>query len=277
MCSRTTRQLAAGIIAVISVFSMATVCAQSTKKNINASTITGYPPFDFTDPTTNKLMGFDIDLLEAMAAKMDANVIWTQSTFTQMLASIQTKRADVVISGMADTPQRRESVSFVDYINDPAVFATLRANAADLQREDALCGKRIAMARSSTPYVDAMKTWNQELCVKSGKPPAETVFTDTAVDALLQMSAGRADAAVQSSVQLAFQNSQRDNQFTIIGKPLLAITYGMGFAKDDPQFGQALKAALISVIADGTYLKLLRKWKLPDDLQIKQPAINGEP
>lgn len=277
MHSRITRQLAIGISALILAFGTTTAWAQSTKGTINASTITTYPPFESKDPATGKLQGFDIDLLEAIAAKMGAKVNWTQSSFEQLLPSIQTKRADVVISGMGDTPQRRETISFVDYFNDPGVFAILRTNAAKFPNEEALCGKGIAMSRASTPYLDAMKTWNQEHCIKAGKPPAENVLSATAVDALLQMSAGRADAAVQSSVQLAFHNAQRDNQYAIVGKPLLPITYGIGFAKDDPQLGQALKAALISVIADGTYLSLMRKWKLPEDLQLTQPTINGEP
>lgn len=228
-------------------------------------------------PATNKLVGFDIDLLEAIAEKMGADVNWTESSFETLLAAIQTKRADVIISGMGDIPERRAAVSFVDYFNDPSVFATLPGNAAEFRREDALCGKRVSVSRAGKPWLDALENWNQEHCVKVGKPRAEMVFTYTQVEALLQMKAGRADAAVQSSVQLAYQNAQHGDQYVVIGKPLRPLTYGIGFAKDDLQFGHNLKAALTSVIADGTYMKLLRKWNLPDDLAIKQPLINGEP
>lgn len=35
--------------------------------------------------------------------------------------------------------------------------------------------------------------------------------------------------------------------------------------------------ALTALIADGTYVQLLRKWNMPDDASIQQPVINGEP
>lgn len=274
---RVKRQLAAGVSALVLAFSPVLVSAQSPKRTINASTITTYPPFDFRDPATGKLVGFDIDLLEAMAEKMDAQINWTAAAFETLLAAIQTKRADLVISGMGDIPERRSVVSLLDYFKDPAVLAILRTNAANFPNEEALCGKRVSLSRANKPMLDAIKNWNQEHCLAAGKPAAEELLTYTQVDALLQMKVGRVDASAQSSVQLAYHNAQQGNEYVIIGQPLNGLTYGIGYAKEDLQFGQALKAALTAVIEDGTYLKLLRKWHLPEDLAIKQPTINGEP
>jgi len=51
---------------------------------------------------------------------------------------------------------------------------------------------------------------------------------------------------------------------------------GLGFDKQDPQFGAALKKALATLIADGTYQMLVSKWGL-NDSAIRQPMINGQP
>lgn len=54
---------------------------------------------------------------------MDAKVYWTESSFTQLIrfVPITTKRADIIASGIADTPERRDTVSFLDYSYDPQV------------------------------------------------------------------------------------------------------------------------------------------------------------
>ncbi|MGY2843539.1 ABC-type amino acid transport substrate-binding protein [Bradyrhizobium sp. USDA 4509] len=72
------------------------VCARSTRTVINAGINPAYPPFEYKDPATTQLVGFDIDLLEAMAAKMDAKVNWIETSVPQYLPSILSRRLDVV-------------------------------------------------------------------------------------------------------------------------------------------------------------------------------------
>lgn len=275
MVSRSRFYLAVGAFAVAVSQAASVACAQGTKTVINAATVPKYPPFEFKDPASGKLIGFDVDIVDAIAAKIGIKVKWIDSSFDQLISSIETKRADIMVAGMADTPERRASVSFLDYLHANSVFFTLRANAARFPDINALCGKRVATARR-TIWPAAIEKWSDDHCTAAGKPAVIVVGTDGSPDTRLQLNQGRADAAVQGAETIPYQNTIEGNRYVILGKPFLVQQMGLGFAKDDSPFGQKLKQALAALIADGTYQELLRKWDLTDSA-IEQAMINGQP
>ncbi|WP_349631473.1 ABC transporter substrate-binding protein [Bradyrhizobium sp. BR 10289] len=249
--------------------------AQGAKTILNAATVPKYPPFEFKDPASGKLIGFDVDIVEAIAARIGVKVNWIDSSFDQLISSVETKRADVIVAGMADTPERRETVSFLDYLHANTVFFTLRANAARFPDLDALCGKRVATARR-TIWPAAVEKWSDEHCTAAGKPAVVVVGTDGSPDTRLQLNQGRADAAVQGAETIPYQNTIEGNRYVILGKPFLVQDMGLGFAKDDAPFGLKLKQALAALMVDGSYQELLRKWDLTGSA-VEQAMINGQP
>jgi polar amino acid transport system substrate-binding protein len=275
MFSRSRLCLAAGAFAVAFSQSASVTYAQGTKTVINAATVPKYPPFEFKDPASGKLIGFDVDIVDAIAGKMGVKVNWIDSSFDQLISSIETKRADIMVAGMADTPERRASVGFLDYLHASSVFFTLRVSAARFPDMNALCGKRVATARR-TIWPAAIEKWSDDHCTAAGKPAVIVVGTDGSPDTRLQLNQGRADAAVQGAETIPYQNTIEGNRYVILGKPFLIQQMGLGFARDDSQFGQKLKQALAVLMADGTYQALLRKWDLMDSA-IEQAMINGEP
>lgn len=272
-------RLAMTVVAVAFALGANVSCAQATKGVINAITITTYPPFESKDLTSNKLVGFDIDIVEALAAKMGAKVNWIESSFDQVISfsAIKTKRADIAVALLGDTPERQATVGFVDYVYDNSVFFTLKAQASNLRSIDSLCGKRVAVTRSSVVWPPAVEKLSAEHCAKAGKPSIIVVGTDGAPQSRLQLSQGRVDAAVQGAATLAYQNTLEGNRYVTIGKPFMKILMGAAFSKEDPQFGLALKKAFAETIADGTYQKLLQKWNIPEDGALSHAMINGQP
>lgn len=252
--------------------------AQS-KEVINAETITYFPPYEFKEPGSTKLVGFDIELFEAMAAKMGTKVNWVESSYAQLMSwsSLKTNRADIAIAVIADTPERREAVNFLDYMYINRVFYTLTANASRFANMDALCGKRVGAARGSSTEMGAVVKWSDENCVKSGKPAIELVPGENTPQVRLMLQQNRIDAAMTAATPLAYQNALEGNKFAVIGKPVEKALTGVSFPKDDPKLGEALKKALAALIADGTYHGLMRKWGLADYEAIEQPMINGQP
>lgn len=268
-------RLATGAFIIALGVATGTACAQGARTVINAATNTTYPPFKFKDPKTDKIVGFDIDLLEAMAAKMGAKVNWTEASFSQLLSSIQTKRADVIVD-LADTPQRRESADFLNYLNEYSVFITLREHAAQFPSPQALCGKKVAASRA-TAWPSYVTKWSEAHCTKVGKPAINVVEVTLTSDMPLALNQGRVDASVTGAGTLAYQNDQENNRYVAITRLNQGDLISYGFSKDDPELGQALKQALAAVMADGTYKDLIRKWKLAEDSGLERPMINGQP
>lgn len=255
------------------------VYAQGARKVINAITITYYPPYEFKDPATNKLQGFEIDVLEAMAAKMGAKVNWIESSYAQLtsFSDIFTGRADIA-TAITDNPQRRRDVDVLDWAYFTEVFYTLSNDAERYANIDALCGKRVGATRSSPGEMDGIARWSEENCTKAGKPAIVLVPGENTPQVRLMLESGRVDAAIISAAVLAYQNRLEGNKLAKIGTDsVIKFPSGMGISKNDPKFGADLKKALGAIIADGTYGQILRKWGLPDEMAIREPMINGEP
>src|SRR5580765_4982347 len=110
---------------------------------IVAATQPNYAPISYKDPATNQLMGFDVELGEAIAKELGVKVEWQETAFAQMISSLVTGRVDIVMAGMSDLPGRREQVDFVDYLRSGAQFYTSQANAATIKTPADLCGKKV--------------------------------------------------------------------------------------------------------------------------------------
>lgn len=273
------RRLTMSAIAIVCGLIAADASAQGAKTIINAMALTTYPPFEFKDEIAGKVAGFNIDVLEAMAKKMGAEVRWTETSYALMIsfAPLNTKRADILLGTMGDTPGRRANANFLDYVYSNEIFYTLSTKAAAFTNLDALCGKKVAAVRSSLIEIQGIEKWSEENCVAAGKPAVEVVLGENTAQSRLLVQQGRADAAITGEGVIAYQNKLEGSQYAVISKPVVKLLTGFAFAKDNLHFGEDLKRALAGVIDDGTYGQLLHKWGLTDQASIGQPMINGEP
>jgi polar amino acid transport system substrate-binding protein len=263
--SRHLRQLAGLVVSVAALYaplSHAQSGAPSIGKSVLvAAIVPNYPPFEYKDPATDQLMGFDVDLGEALAAKLGVKIEWQETSFDQMVSALNTHRVDVILSGMTDLPARREAVNFLDYITTGPQFYTLKTRVSAFPSMDALCGKTVGTSRR-TSFPDDIARWSDEHCVKAGKPAIKVIGTDGSSDARMQLRQNRIDAAVQGGETLPYQNSVEQNVYALIGQPFLSQYTAIGMSKDNAKLNAALTTAFNQIVADGTYQKILAKWGL---------------
>ena len=220
-----------------------------------------YAPITFKDPKTNKLMGFDIDLVEAIGKELGVRVEWQEIAFAQMLPSLQTGRVDTVLAGMSDLPARRDATDFVDYMTSGAQFYTITALAGTIKTPEDLCGKSVGASRS-TNWPAQIAEWSQANCVAKGKKAINVVGTEGSVDARTQLKTERLQGAVQGNETLPYFQSLEPNTFVLLGKAFTQSLVGMPFAKADVPLRDAVKAAIERLQANGEYDKLLAKYGL---------------
>ena len=89
-----------------------------------------YAPMEYRDPTTNQLVGLDIDLANELAKRLGVKIVWSETPFAELIPSLQTKRADFIISGISDRSSRREAADFIDYLATGPQFFVLTENEA---------------------------------------------------------------------------------------------------------------------------------------------------
>jgi polar amino acid transport system substrate-binding protein len=232
-----------------------------------------YPPMESRDPATDKLVGFDVDLGNALAAKLGVKLEWSDGSFAQLIPSLQTGRADMILSGISDLPARRETLDFIDYLNSGAQFYTLEAS--PLKSLDELCGKRVGTVRS-TNYPNNIAAWSAEHCEGAGKPAIESVGVDRMPLVHTELQQGRIDAAVQGSETLPALMEAEPHTYRLMGPPFTKNFQGIAFTKTDTQLRDAVLGALKALYADGTYAALIKTWKL-DASAAPAPTLNGGP
>jgi polar amino acid transport system substrate-binding protein len=233
-----------------------------------------YPPMESVDPATNKLVGFDIDLGEELAKRLGVTLEWQNGAFAQLIPAVQSGRADMILSGISDLPARRENLDFIDYLNSGAQFYTLASN-QEIKSPADLCGKRVGTVRS-TSFPGNIEAWSAENCVKAGRPAIEVSGIDTMPLVATELKQGRIDAAVRGSETIPTIMEQDPGAYRIVTPPFTTVLQGIAFPKGEPQLRNAVLGALKQVFADGTYAKLITKWKL-EASAAKAITMNGAP
>ena len=250
--------LAAGIAAVAAPAIAQDVPARVKQAGkIVIATMPNYAPITYKDPASNKLMGFDIDIGEAIGKELGLAVEWQEIAFAQMLPSLQTGRVDTVLAGMSDLPARRETADFIDYMKSGAQFFTLNALAGSIKTPEDLCGKSVGASRS-TNWPKQIEEWSAINCVAKGKPAITAVGTEGSVDARTQLKTQRIQAAVQGNETLPYFQQLEPNTYTILGAAFTQSLSGMPFPKtaEGAQLRAAVKGALDRMIAKGIYEKI---------------------
>jgi polar amino acid transport system substrate-binding protein len=233
-----------------------------------------YPPMEFVDPGSGALTGFDIDLGNAIAAKMGLKPRWTQSAFAQLQSSLQTRRADMILSGMSDNVKRQASMDFVDYLTTGPQLFTLSAQSKTYKTALDFCGKKVAGSRSTSFSGDVAK-WSNDNCVAKGRPAIVYEGTEDSNAARLGMKQGRYDGVVQGIETIAYQMKIEPNTYIMVGEPLFKNDiFGIGFSKDNSQLRGAVAATMNQLVKDGEYGKLLAKWGLAHNA-VQSITING--
>lgn len=242
-------------------------------KKIRVAVNGTYPPMESLDLATNKLVGFDIDLGEALAKVLGVTLEWQDSSFAQLIPSLQSGRTDMILSGISDLPARRETLNFIDYLNSGAQFYTLIKNTAIKSPAD-LCGKLVGTVRS-TSFPGNIVQWSAENCEKQGLPAITVVGVDRMPLVATELQQGRMDAAVRGSETLPKLMRDEPDTYRVVTPPITKVYQGIAFLKTNPTLQAAVLEALEKLFADGTYDALIKKWNL-EASAAKAPTVNGE-
>ncbi|MDR3097415.1 MAG: ABC transporter substrate-binding protein [Paraburkholderia sp.] len=233
-----------------------------------------YPPMEYKDPDSGELVGFDIDLGNAIAKRLGVKIDWQESAFEQLLPSLETGRVDMVLSGVSDVPGRRSAADFIDYLNSGAQFYVLAsAHGNDIRQAADLCGKPVGTSRSTSFPADTA-AWSAKNC--AGKASISVVGTEDTSSARMELKQGRIVAGVQGSETLPYAMKLEPNTYRPVGKPFATSPEGIAFAKSNTKLRDAVHGALEKLIADGTYGKIVAKWGLQSSA-VRQLTMNGAP
>jgi polar amino acid transport system substrate-binding protein len=245
---------------------------QKSKEIVVGSDI-AYAPMEYYDTDATTVLGFDKELTDALSKQLGVTFEWKNATFDGLITQLKSKRIDVAISGMSDTPERQQEVDFVDYYKAGAMLLVKKGNPEGLESIADLCGKTVAVQRGTTQEGYAEEQ-NKE-CTAAGSPIKLLSF-DRETEAMLQVKSGRADAGLQDYPVATYnaRTSGGGNDFEVVGEQIQAGPLGIAVNKDNAELRDALQKALQSTIDDGSYQKLIDEYQVPLGA-VDKATING--
>jgi polar amino acid transport system substrate-binding protein len=229
---------------------------KSAGKIVYCSDIT-YPPEE-SYGAGNKPEGSDIDIGTEIAKRMGVTASFANTTFDSIIAALKAKKCDAIISGMNDTPARRNQVDFVDYLKVGQSLMVKKGNPEHIAALADLAGKSVSV-ESGTTNRDFLAAQSTKL-TKSGKKSITIKTFPKDTDAASALKAGRVDAYFGDSPVVVYYVS-KDPAFSVGGSPINPIPIGIAVRKGDP-LGPAIKRALTLMYADGTMQRIVSKWKM---------------
>ncbi|MCT9929609.1 ABC transporter substrate-binding protein [Planotetraspora sp. A-T 1434] len=235
-----------------------------------------YAPMEYYDTDGTTVLGFDKELADALGKQLGVPFEFQNASFDGLITSLKANRIDVVMSGMSDTPERQQSVDFVDYYTAGAMLLVPKGNPDKLTALADLCGRTIAVQRATTQEGYAQK--QSASCVQEGKQKIEILSFDRETEALLQVKQHRAVAGLEDYPVATYnaRTSGGGGDFEVAGQQIEAGPLGMAVSKQDTALRDALKKALDALIANGEYKKLIDKWGIPAGA-LSAATVNGQP
>ncbi|BAS15793.1 L-cystine-binding protein TcyA [Arthrobacter sp. Hiyo8] len=243
------------------------------KGTITVGTQPDFEPANFTPIGENGVKGFNIDLMDAMAAKLGLKISYQKVPFDQLLVGVQTGKFDASIAGMTDRKARQENVDFVDYQVAGTVFMVAKGNPKKITGEpDGGCGIKIGGVKGNDD--ERLVGIMAKACTAAGKPAPELVTFPTGSDKNLALTSGRVDAMFWPDMAVSVIN--RETQGKLESVPVNfepKVFLGMIFNKQNPQLRDAFLKATEAMHADGSYDAILKKWDVTV-IDLPKPGVN---
>jgi polar amino acid transport system substrate-binding protein len=227
-----------------------------------------YAPNEFKDPS-GKIVGFDVDLMNAIAATLGLTADYREADFAKIIPSIQGGTFNVGMSSFTDTKEREQSVDFVTYFSAGILWAQRPGSPIDPKNA---CGKKVAVQATTTEETDELPA-KSKACTDAGKPAIQIVPFDGQDAATNAVVLGQVDAMSADSPVTLYAIKQSNGKLEAAGDVFDSAPYGWPVQKGSP-LAQSLQKALQHLIDSGTYKQIASNWGVEKGM-IDKPVING--
>ncbi len=227
-----------------------------------------YTPNEYLGPG-GKVVGFDVDLLDATAKVLGLTTEYRQADFSKIIPAVTAGTYDIGMSSFTDNKEREKTVDFVDYFTAGILWASPAGKTID---PDNACGRTVAVQSTTTEQTDELPAKNKA-CVKAGKPKIKILSYENQDDATNAVVLGKADAMSADSPVTAFAIKQSGGKLQQAGQIAEAAPYGWPITKGSTLI-QAMQQALQSLMDKGTYDQICKRWGVQSG-EIKKATVNA--
>ncbi|AJP55856.1 ABC transporter substrate-binding protein [Pandoraea vervacti] len=195
-------------------------------------------PYAFPDAATRKIVGFDVDVCNALAKGLGVKLEHRALSTDARIPELKTRRVDVLAAAVAWMPARAAQVDFSDQYFVAPIRVLVRAD-SPVQTLDQLAGKKIAASEGSS-----------SAAVSVTRLPDSNLLTFHDISsAFLALQQGKVEGLVAGQLILArFANEaavKGGQQYRLLAKPVFEERWGVVMNKGEPALREAVNKILV--------------------------------
>lgn len=209
------------------------------------------PPFGYVDEKTKQIVGFEIDLAQALADKLGVKLQTKAITSSTRIPMLTQGEIDMICGSLTHNRERDKQIDYsITYFFDAQKLLVKKGSGITSIQN--LAGKKIGSAKGSTSEQNA----------KRAQPQATIISFETYPEAFLALKQGKVDAITTDSGILVGLKNKDDHpeNWELVGEALAAEPYGIGLVENDSKFRDFLNFSLMELWESGQYEKLYNKW-----------------
>ena len=220
----------------------------SAQELVWAADAEGGAPYTFPDPhDPAKIVGFEVDLANALAARMGRKPRFAQNQWDGLVPGLERNEYDVVINGLEITPERAERIHFSNPYFYSTLTMTARLDDTRIQRPEDLRGHTVGTLKVT--YAEKYLQTLGDITIRS---------YDGQVQPYIDLALGRIDAVVLDTPIALYYATSPQVKNVEIGSARMR--FGIGLRKNDDALLRQINAALDSLKMDGTLKAIYQSW-----------------
>lgn len=214
--------------------------------------------FSQLDPASGKLNGFDAGIAQLLAKYLlgKPNAVLKSGGSDTREALLGNHSIDVAIQTYTITPDRAKLVDFAGPYYMAAEGILVKTGDTSIKQASDLAGKKVATESGAA----------KEALV-AAIPTAQPVLFDSSHQAATALLQGRVSAVALNNASLLGVEATTPGT-TLLDATFGSNPFGVGIAKDDPQFKDVVNGFLKEIESDGTWTKL---WQATVGQLVKTP------
>ena len=242
------KKLVTAVTILVLVAMALSACGGLGGKKVVVATDATWAPFEFVDEKSKDIIGFDIDLMKAIAKEAGLQIEFKNVPFDPLLAGMASGQYDAAISSITITDERKKNMLFSDaYYAAGQLVVVQSANTAIKSQAD-LKGKKVG-AQVGTTGADEAKNLGAAL----------KTYDDIG-SAYLDLVNGQIEAVVADNPLAVGYVQKYAGKIKTAGQPFTAEEYGIAVKKGNTQLLADINKGLKAVKDKGLIKEYDAKW-----------------
>jgi len=237
------------ILCALAIWSTHSLAAD--KKTVSIVTDPTFAPFEFMDKNTDKLVGFDIDLIKAICEVEGVEPVITTEPFDAHFPALITHQTEIAISGFSITEERAQIVKFSEPYYETGLCPLISEQDVNKikSKEDL----------HDLTFCVQLGTTGEEYTQKING--ANLKHYNTADESFEALEKGECQVAINDKPIIEYYiNANHKKNLKILDIMLTTEQYGIVTALDNDEISNMVSSGLKKVKENGTLKKIYTKW-----------------